>query len=419
MRAFVIAVGSELLETDRLDTNSLRLTESMLRYGVSLVGKSVAGDTVDAISHQLAAALQAADVVVLTGGLGPTSDDLTRDAVAALFGCGLRESDEVVADIRRKFDRFGMEMPEVNRRQALVIEGATLLANRRGTAPGQRLERHGRTVFLLPGVPAELDAMLAEHLEGWLETVGANREAAPLSRSLKVACRSESAVEEALQPVYGAFGTEEITVLASAGDVEVRFTTPGPEGRARPRLEAMLEVARGALGPAVYAEGREATLEQAVGELLARSGRTVATAESCTGGLIATRLTDIAGSSAYFLGGVVAYSDRMKEEVLGVPRGVLREGGAVSEATAIEMARRVRVLLGSDLGLATTGIAGPSGGSRAKPVGTVHVAVSGPSTATGEALAHRLLSLPGDRQRIRRLGSQWGLELLRRALLVT
>jgi nicotinamide-nucleotide amidase len=419
VRAFVIAVGSELLETDRLDTNSLRLTESFLRYGVRLVGKSVAGDTVDAISHQLAAALQVAEVVVVTGGLGPTSDDLTREAVAALLGRGLRESDEVVADIRRRFDRFGMEMPDVNRRQAMVIDGGTLLANRRGTAPGQRLERDGRTVFLLPGVPAELDAMLGEHLEAWMAANGGRLDAAPHSHSLKVACRSESAVEEELRPVYEAFGSDEITVLASAGDVEVRFTTPGPAARATPRLGAMLEAARRALGPAVYAEGREATLEQAVGDLLARGGHTVATAESCTGGLIAERLTDVAGSSAYFLGGVVAYSDRIKEEVLGVPRQVLGEAGAVSEATAVEMARRVRLLLGADLGLAATGIAGPSGGSQAKPVGTVHVAVSGPATAGGDQVAHRLLSLPGDRQRVRRLASQWGLELLRRALLAT
>lgn len=415
MRAFIIAVGSELLETDRLDTNSLGLADCLRRHGVELVGKSVAGDRLQDIAHQLAGALASADVVITTGGLGPTADDLTREAVAATLGRSTTVDEAIVADIREKFDRFGMEMPEVNRRQALVIEGAAVLDNERGTAPGLRLEHDGSTLFLLPGVPAELGGMIDRHLEPWLGSGSPGLHLA--TRSLKVACRSESAVEEALRPVYESFGSDEITVLASAGDIEVRFTVRGAEAASAARLDSMLAAGHQALGSAVYAERRDASLEQVVGALLEHGGRTVATAESCTGGLIAGRLTDVPGASAWFVGGVVTYSDAVKESLLGVPSELLRSAGAVSEEVAIEMARRSRRLLGADFALACTGIAGPGGGTAEKPVGTVHVAVCGPEPVSGEAVDHRRLALPGGRGRIRRLTSQWALELLRRRLL--
>ena len=414
VRAFVIAVGSELLGTDRLDTNSLRLAACLRRHGATLVGKSVAGDSLTDVAHHLQGALLAADVVVMTGGLGPTTDDLTRQAVAALLQRNMSEDESIVEEIKERFRGFGMEMPQVNRRQAMVIEGATVLSNRRGTAPGLQLEYEGGTIFLMPGVPVELEHMIETHLDAWLaaQSVGARL----ATRSLKIACRSESAVEEALEPLYESFEAAEITVLASAGDIELRFTVHGAEAETAPRLDAMRSAALRALGRAVYAEESDTTLEQTVGKLLSDAGRTVVTAESCTGGLIAERLTDVAGSSAYFLGSVVTYSDELKVSLLGVPEDVLQSAGAVSETVAIEMATRARRLLGADYAIATTGIAGPGGGSTSKPVGTVHVAICGPGDGRRQSTDHRRLSLPGDRDRVRRLTSQWALELLRRRL---
>ncbi|MDX1645183.1 MAG: competence/damage-inducible protein A [Thermoanaerobaculia bacterium] len=412
MRAYILAVGSELLGPDRLDTNSLRLTEVLERAGAELLGKQVVADSVADISSAVKRAIETADLVLVTGGLGPTSDDLTREGVARALGRAMHESVALVEDIRRKFRRLELDMPEVNRRQAQVIEGAEILPNRRGTAPGLRLEEGEATLFLLPGVPVELEAMIELYLEPWLEKRRGDREAVA-SRSLRVACRSESGVEEALGPLYAKFGGEAITILASPGDIEVRLRALGA-GSAGERLDAMETEARRLLGDSVYAEGRDATLEGAVGELLSRHGRSVATAESCTGGGIAERITSVAGSSAYFLGGVVVYSDASKRDLLGIPEEMLQRNGAVSEAVAVAMARGVRHLLEADFGIGITGIAGPGGGRADKPVGTVHLALATPRR--GDGVLHRRLSLPGDRHRVRRLAGQWALDLLRRDL---
>lgn len=415
MRAFLIAVGSELLGIDRLDTNSLRLTECLTRHGVELLGKSVVGDALPEIARHLAGALVGADVVLMTGGLGPTSDDLTREAVATALHRPMIEEASIVDDIRRKFLGFGMTMPEVNRRQAMVIEGAEILSNRLGTAPGLRLEDAGATLFLLPGVPRELEHMIETHLEPWLQSnsIGVRL----VSRSLRVSCRSESAVEESLREVYELFDPREITVLASMGDIEVRFSVVGESSAAEARLSAMAASARKALGDAVYGEHPEDTLEEVVGGLLAQTHRTVVTAESCTGGLIAQRLTGVPGSSAYFLGGFVTYSNKLKQDLLGLSPRMLRLHGAVSSEVAREMASRARKLLGADYAIAATGIAGPEGGTAERPVGTVHVAVAGPDGGADDFVDHRRLSIPGDRGRIRQLTSQWALELLRRRLI--
>ncbi|MGH9379200.1 MAG: competence/damage-inducible protein A [Thermoanaerobaculia bacterium] len=410
MRAAILAVGSELLGFDRLDTNSLHLTEILLRHGVEPVQKGVVGDSVAEIAAAAARLLDRADILLVTGGLGPTADDVTRGAIASLLGRELTVDEGVVEVIRERFRRLGVAMPEVNRRQAEVIAGARLLANTRGTAPGQWIETDGRVVILLPGVPAELREIVASDVEPWLAARGAG--AGTEQRTLRIACLPESVVEERIAEVYQRFGREAISILASPGEIRIRgYASGGPDER-RATLEAIEEAVRARLGEAVFGVG-DTSLEVAVGEALAGRSETVAVAESCTAGLVAERLTRVPGSSAWVLGGVVAYADRVKRELLGVDQEALDRHGAVSAAVATAMARGARQRLGADWGIGVTGIAGPGGGSEEKPVGTVHIAVDGGSA---ERLVHHHLRLTGDRQTVRRISSQWALDALRRAL---
>lgn len=409
MKAAFLAIGSELLGIDRLDTNSLAATVLVERYGVEMRRKAVAGDSLADIERELTSMASQCDLVFVSGGLGPTADDVTREAVAKAFGRGTWEDADVVEGIRERFRQFGWKMPEVNRRQAMVIEGAELIANPRGTAPGQLLYADGAAIFLLPGVPNELEPMLRDFVEPWLEanTHGQVRE----TRVLKVAAVPESELEERIAPAYEEFGRENITILAKPGDITLRFTATGEKEIRQPRLSAMAGRLRELVGDAVYSDQDE-TLEAAVGRRLTELGATVSTAESCTGGLVAERLTRVAGSSAYFEGSVVVYSNRLKVALAGVCEETLTAHGAVSEPIAKELAEGVRERLGSDYGIGITGIAGPGGGSEAKPVGTVYVAVAGPKTTKV-----RKLFFPGDRERIRWFSSQIALEMLRRQLL--
>jgi nicotinamide-nucleotide amidase len=412
VRAAILAVGSELLSTDRLDTNSLRVTERLERHGVELVRKSAVGDDVAAIAAEIASALAIADLVVVGGGLGPTADDVTREACARALDRELVEDAACWAAIERRFAALGRTPTPNNRRQALLVGGAVALANPHGTAPGQRIDLGGdRAVFLLPGVPYELDGMLASALEPWLaeRSPGRGRE----RRTLLTAARPESEVDAALTPVYARFGRESITVLASAGEVKVRCLASGAEAERRQRLDAMTAAVREALGDSVFGEGEERTLEAAVGEALFRRGRTVATAESCTGGLLAERLTRVAGASRYFPGGVVTYSNEQKTSLLGIPPELLAAHGAVSREVVEAMAAAARRRFATDYALAISGVAGPDGGTASKPVGTVHLALAGP----GGEVRHRQTRLLGDRQRVRWLASTLALEQLRRLLL--
>lgn len=415
MKAAILAVGSELLGTDRLDTNSLRLTELLERYGVELRRKGVVGDSVEDIAAELRSLLRAHDLVLVTGGLGPTADDVTREAAAQALGRGLRFDGEILAGIERRFHAIGREMPAVNRKQAEVIDGADLIPNRRGTAPGMRIEENGSTLFLFPGVPSELEGMIGSHLEPWLaeRSDGRGRETA----TIKVACLPESVVEERIAAAYEEFGREWITILASPGEIRLRVTAEGPEPERRRRLQAMTARLRELAGDAVFCNREEDTLEGVVGELLRSSGATLTVAESCTGGLLAERITRIAGSSEYFLGGAVTYTNELKIQVLGVPAEVLHEHGAVSEAVARSMAQGVRRVFRSDWGAGITGVAGPGGGSEAKPVGTVHVAIAGSQSDGSVAVDHRRVRFPGDRDRVRWQATQLALEMLRRRLL--
>lgn len=402
MRAAILAVGSELLSTDRTDTNSLRLAESLERYGVELVGKQVVGDDPSRIERAVRDLIEDVDLVLITGGLGPTSDDVTRPATACALGRKVHVDPTIVEDIRLKFAAFGRDMSPSNERQAEVIEGARVIENPRGTAPGLVLEHQAVTLFLFPGVPRELEGMIVHTLDPWLEEHCP--EAPEYRRTLRVACLPESEVEDRLAPAYEAFG--EIGLLASPGDIRVRL-----RASRLATLEAAEAMVRSCLGDAVYAVG-DIDLEEVVGSGLRTRGLTLATAESCTGGWIAQRLTAVPGSSEYFPGGIVAYDNRIKVEQLGVSPELIAEHGGVSSQVVCAMALGARLRLASDWAVAVSGIAGPGGGSDDKPVGRVELAL-----ARGEdEVIHRRLQLPGDRRTIRLLTTQWALDLVRRQL---
>lgn len=411
MKAAIIAIGSEMLGTQRLDTNSLRLTEAFEAFGVELEGKSVIGDRPRAISEEVLRWSRTVDLLVLTGGLGPTADDLTRPAVAEALGRRIWIDEDRVEALRKLFARFGREMAEVNRRQAEVIEGAEMLSNRKGSAEGLRLEHGGTHLFLFPGVPREMQCMIEDHLRPFLARELGGEAAGRESRVIKVASLPESEVEERIASAYDRFGREAISVLASPGEVAIHVFAEGKPEERGPRLDEMVRVIAELGGRAVFTAGEDSTLEEVVGRLLVARGANLVTAESCTGGQIAARLTDVAGSSAFFNGGAVTYSNELKQQLLGVPAEMLAEHGAVSEPVARAMAEGARLRLGGTFAVAVTGIAGPGGGSEEKPVGTVHLALAGPEGT--EAI--RVL-LPGDRTMVRRQTSQRALEMVRRRL---
>lgn len=416
--AAILAIGSELLGTHRLDTNSLLLAGVLERFGVELVVKSVVGDDETALDMEMGRRLEQVDLLITTGGLGPTADDRTRASAARALGRSVAIDETQVERIRGLFRSFGREMPEVNRRQGEVIEGAEILVNGRGTAPGQRLEHRradgGSTmVFLLPGPPRELKGMIADHLEPFLaERQGEAASEGVERRVVKVASLAESDVEQRIAPVYERFGHDAIAVLASPGEIRVEALARGAVDGRRAILDAMAADLRRTIGSAVFTDREEVDLETATGEALVAAGLAVVTAESCTGGWLAQRLTRVAGSSAFFLGGAVTYSNELKSELLGVDPELIESRGAVSEEVARAMASGALERLGGDLAVGITGVAGPGGGTEEKPVGTVHMALAGP-----DRVDHWLLRFPGDRERVRRMTTQVALDQLRRRAL--
>ena len=411
MQAASVAIGSELLSIERLDTNSLFLARTLEQYGVALRRKSVVGDDIEAVAQELERLTTEVDLVLVTGGLGPTADDVTREATAKALGRTLTLEPDELANLEQRFRRHGIEMPAVNRKQAEVLSDAIVIPNPRGTAPGQIIE-HGRcTIFLMPGVPREMEGMVNESLVPWLEARWDGRGIE--RRVLKVACLPESRVEERIGPAYAEFGREWITVLAKPAEIHIYASARGSATECEERLSAMQQRLAELVGDAVFSAREDGTLESVVGALLAERGATVATAESCTGGLVAERITRVAGSSAYFLGGAVVYANSAKENVLGISGSLLETAGAVSEEVAHAMASGACRHFGASYGIGITGIAGPGGGTELKPTGTVHIAVCGPG---GDAV-HRAALFPGDRERVRVQSGQWALELLRRLVL--
>jgi nicotinamide-nucleotide amidase len=409
--ASILAVGTELLGTTRLDTNSLFLTGRMDALGIATVRKACVGDDWDGLVAEIRVALERAPLLVTSGGLGPTDDDRTKEAVARVFGLALVRDEEILLRLRERFRRRGYEMPEVNAKQADVIEGAVVLANRRGSAPGFLVEQGGRTAVLLPGVPHELMAMWDDAVAPLLARTAA---ASLHRRILKVAAMPESVVETLIKPVYAAYPEVPITILAAPGEVQLHFAARGTQEEARVVLDRIEAAFQKALAGEIFGRD-EATLEGVIGDLLRLRQKTIALAESCTGGLLAGRLTEVAGSSDYFLGSAVTYANTAKAELVGVSDATLDRFGAVSEETAREMALGARRRFGASIGLSVTGIAGPGGGTPEKPVGTVHFALD---DGDGTRL-HRKLLLPGDRALVRRWSTSAALSLLRHHLLGT
>jgi nicotinamide-nucleotide amidase len=409
LAAAIVAIGSEMLGPLRQDTNSLWLTARLEEVGIPVFRKSIVADDPPLVAAELEFAAKGARYVFTTGGLGPTADDVTVAAVASWLGARLERNEPFLARMRERFARRGFPMPACNEKQADFIVGARVLENPRGTAPGFWAERGGVEIVILPGVPSEMKeimeaTVLPELRERAAGVVGRRR-------VLRIAGMGESAVEELVAPVYAKWKDDPVTILASPGEVQLHLAVRGRPVEAEERLAALEADFRAALGNRIFGEDGE-DLARVAGRLLRESGRTIAFAESCTGGMVASLVTDVPGSSAYFLGGVVTYADAAKESLLGVDPEFLRRFGAVSEQTARAMARGVRDRFGADIGLSVTGIAGPDGGTAEKPVGTVHFALADRSGA--EVARKRLFA--GDRAVVRRAASIQALELLRRHL---
>jgi nicotinamide-nucleotide amidase len=411
--AEIIAVGSELLGATRLDTNSLFLAERLASLGIVLREKHVVGDDRAELAACLGGALGRADLVVLTGGLGPTEDDVTRDAVAGVLGLDLIEDPAIVEQIARRFATRGLRMPDVNRRQARVPRGARVLPNAHGTAPGLVIEAGARMLVLLPGPPRELQPMFELVASDVLEARAGHERFHRVA--LFVAGRSESHVEEAAQPVYGPWAHEDppiaTTILASPGMIELHLALRSADAAAATaRLARARDALVAALGSAVFStDGRP--LEAVVGDVLRARGLTIAAAESCTGGLLLSRLTDVPGSSAYVLCGVTAYSNESKAALAGVPAALIERHGAVSEPVAMALADGIRERSGAAIGLGVTGITGPGGGTSDKPVGTVAIALSG--LGAGRVRTHWF---PGGRAQVKFAATQAALDMVRLAL---
>jgi nicotinamide-nucleotide amidase len=383
MNACILAIGSEMLTPFRVDTNSLFITDRLNALGYDVRLKAVVADDVDELARVIGGALTWADVIVITGGLGPTEDDITRDAVARVLEIPLDIDEGIVDRLRDRFAKRGMTMPEINRRQAMVPRGATVLPNANGTAPGLWVERGKTAIVLLPGPPREMKPMLEAVISERLLARAGGR--GLFRRVLKIAGRAESDVDAQVQPVYGKWTNQAVpistTILAVLGQIELHLTAAADNrAAADAALDAAVVALQDVLGASVFSvDGRN--LEVVVGDLLRQGKLTIAVAESCTGGLLASRLTDVPGSSDYVERGVVCYSNRAKTELVGVPEAMIREHGAVSEPVAQAMAAGIRSRAGTSIGIGITGIAGPGGGTPEKPVGTVAVAVIGDEEA--------------------------------------
>lgn len=410
MKAEIIAVGSEMLTPDRVDTNSLLLTAELNKLGIEVARKVIIGDDRAGLREAFREAMERAEIVIAIGGLGPTEDDVTREAVAELLGRKLQLDEEIVRALQERFRRFGRQMSESNKRQAMVPEGATVLENKRGTAPGLWLEEKGSVVILLPGPPHEMKAMVEQQVRPRLEKLSGQRRL--YAREMRVAGLPESEVDQRIAPIYTGYADAVTTILAAPGEIQIHLRAWSEDAAAANRmLEELVERIRFALGEAVFTISGE-DMETVVANALNQNHATIAVAESCTGGLVAQRLTSIPGSSSYFLGGVVCYSNALKSAWADVPAELIEAKGAVSAEVAVALAEGIRGRTGATLGVGITGIAGPSGGTPEKPVGTVHIALANESSTK-----ERAMHFPGDRERIRLYASQSALDMVRRYFL--
>jgi len=414
VNAEIIVVGSELLTPYRQDTNSLYLTEKLNELGVEVRYKCIVGDDREGIIAAAKLAIQRSDIILFSGGLGPTEDDLTRESVSEALGLKLNRDPELIAKLEERFAKRGMKMPPNNLKQADVLSSAAVLPNPVGTAPGQwvsgKYDGEERILLLLPGPPYELKALF--------EAEGIPRLRAKIppqyiaTRILKMAMMPESQVDARVAPIYKPYTDVETTILAGAGEIQLHFRCrKDSQADAETRVEELAGKIEDELGDAIFSRKGE-TIEQIVSYLLQMRGMTLAAAESCTGGLLSERITSLSGSSRYFLGGAVVYSNELKTQFANVSKAMIDKHGAVSREVAAAMAEGIRKRCLSSYGVGITGVAGPTGGTEQKPVGLVYVALAGDE---GTQVVER--NFPGDRKRIRTFATLQALEMIRRALL--
>jgi nicotinamide-nucleotide amidase len=410
MKAEIIAVGSELLTPDRLDTNSLYITGRLNRLGIAVERKTVVADEHQQLRDAFKESLSRADLVIATGGLGPTEDDLTREAISDTLGRKLALNHDVLRVIEARFRRMGRPMAERNARQAMVPQGASVLENSRGTAPGLWIEADGHIVVLLPGPPHELQGIFVEQVEPRLARLAGGIRL--YARELRTVGVPESDLDERIAPIYKRYGDVQTTILAGLGEIQIHLRTWSKDAQAAElMLDEIVKQIALKLGESIFTVSGQ-SLEEIVAAELTKNRATIATAESCTGGLLAERLTRIPGSSSYFLGGVVCYSNELKTAWADVPAALIETRGAVSPEVAQALATGIRLRTGATIGVGITGIAGPGGGTPEKPVGLVYIAladVAGFKEHTGR--------FPGDRERIRWFASQTALDMVRRYFL--
>ncbi len=414
MRSEIVAIGSEMLTPFRQDTNSLFLTEKLNEIGVAVAFKTIVGDRQKDLVSAIRAALSRTDIVILMGGLGPTEDDLTREAAAEALALTLRRDATQVAALHARAATWRITMPENNLKQADVIQGATLLTNPNGSAPGQWLdvtwEGYRKLVMLIPGPPGECKPLFEEACLPRLKAAIPVRQIA--RRTLKAAMIPESQADKLLAPIYSAYTDVETTILAHNGDIQLNLECAKKTmAAAEQRVDELAGRLEEALDDWLYSSAGE-SLEQIVLFYLGLRQATLALAESCTGGLVAERITSVPGSSRSFLGGAVVYSDELKTGLAGVPAELIAEHGAVSEEVAKAMASGIRQRTGATIGVGITGIAGPSGGTEDKPVGLVYIAVS--DAQRTDVLAR---NFRGPRDRVRQWTAQQALDLVRRRLM--
>jgi nicotinamide-nucleotide amidase len=409
MKAEIIAVGSELLTPDNIDTNSLYLTHWLNEAGCQVHLKTIVGDDQDDIEAVLRAALQRSDLTILSGGLGPTEDDRTRAAVAAVLDRPFSLDEGILEILRQRFAARGFRMAKNNERQAELILGAEILDNPLGTAPGMWIEEKGRTIVLLPGPPRELKSIFEQSVLPKIRKIGGNRRLA--YRSFHITGITESELDSRIAPIYNQYPQVRTTVLAGTRHIAVRLYR-WTEAEANPSdLDELASRIHVELGDAVFTTQDE-SMEEVIGQLLRNSRQTLAVAESCTAGMLGMHITRVPGSSGYFTGGILCYSNEAKMELCRVSAELLEKHGAVSAEAAEALAQGVRNSLHSSIGLSITGIAGPGGGSPEKPVGLVYIGIS-----DGEHTESRHRIMPGDRESIRERSTYLALSWLRRFLM--
>ena len=412
MKAEIIAVGSELLTPDRLDTNSLYITGRLNRLGIAVERKTVVADEHQQLRDAFKESLSRADLVIATGGLGPTEDDLTREAISDTLGRKLALNHDVLRVIEARFRRLGRPMAERNARQAMVPGGASVLENSRGTAPGLWIETDGRVVILLPGPPHELQGIFVEQVESRLARLAGGVRLH--ARELRTVGVPESDLDERIAPIYKRYGDVQTTILAGLGEIQIHLRTWSKDAQAAElMLDEIVKQIALKLGESIFTVSGQ-SLEEIVAAELTKNRATIATAESCTGGLLAERLTRIPGSSSYFPGGVVCYSNELKTAWADVPVALIEARGAVSPEVAQALATGIRLRTGATIGMGITGIAGPGGGTPEKPVGLVYIAL-----ADAGGFKEHTGRFPADRERIRWFASQTALDMVRRYFLRT